>query len=182
MQSQCIIFTIIRNTRLAKLDDPNGPYNGIILAVAGLVRLNKTERISKILSPDESLYAVSQGALGIECRQDDLQTQALLEPLNHAETRMACIAERALLRTLEGGCTVPIGVNTKLDGNQLWMHGLVSSLDGQNVTEMKDSITLEEGLSPEKRDELAVELGHGVANRLIQNGADKILAELANSH
>ncbi|KAG1126176.1 hypothetical protein G6F61_002193 [Rhizopus arrhizus] len=168
------------NTRLAKLDDENGPFSGIILAVAGLVRLNMGDRISCKLSSSDSLYAVSQGALAIECREKDKEIMALLEPLNHANTRLMCLSERSLMRTLEGGCSVPIGVNTNLENNKLQLHGLVASLDGQNVVEYKDEINLEGAETREAREALAERLGNSVANQLLKDGADKILAELAH--
>ncbi|KAI7899123.1 porphobilinogen deaminase [Cokeromyces recurvatus] len=180
-----LTFTDVRgnlNTRLAKLDDENGSFSGIILAVAGLVRLGQGDRISQVLSASDSLHAVSQGALGIECRKEDDEIQKLLEALNHNDTRLTCLAERALMRTLEGGCSVPIGVNTKLENNILWLHGLVASLDGQVVVEHKEEISLEGVNTRDEREVLAEKLGHQVANTLLKNGADKILEELAHRH
>ncbi|KAI8996885.1 porphobilinogen deaminase [Pilobolus umbonatus] len=168
------------NTRIAKLDDENELYQGIILAVAGLVRLGKKDRISQILSPEDSLYAVSQGALGIECRANDNDTIALLEALNHDETRLVCLAERSLMRTLEGGCSVPIGVNTKLEGKKLKLHGLVSNLDGQEMVKFEDEISVDAD-TRDKREALAEQLGLSVANTLLKRGADKILKELGHS-
>ncbi|GAA5806299.1 porphobilinogen deaminase [Helicostylum pulchrum] len=176
-------FTDVRgnlNTRLAKLDNVEGPYTAIVLAVAGLVRLGKADRISQILSSHDSLHAVSQGALGIECREADEDVKELLEALNHNETRMTCLSERALMRTLEGGCSVPIGVNTKLEKDTLWMHGLVASLDGQNVIEYQETISLVNADTREKREAVAEELGVRVATLLYKRGANKILQELAH--
>ncbi|ORE06404.1 porphobilinogen deaminase [Rhizopus microsporus var. microsporus] len=171
---------ILINTRLAKLDDENGPFSGIVLAVAGLVRLNLGNRISQVLPPSDSLHAVSQGALAIECREGDDDTIAMLQPLNHADTRITCLAERALMRKLEGGCSVPIGVNTRLENNTLWLHGLVASLDGQHVVEHQDKVSLEEAKTQEAKEALAETLGRSVAETLLKNGADKILEELAH--
>ncbi|KAI7889721.1 porphobilinogen deaminase [Mucor mucedo] len=170
------------NTRLAKLDIEDSSYDGIVLAVAGLVRIDQGHRISQVLTASDSLHAVSQGALGVECRQNDEEVKELLESLNHDDTRITCLSERALMRRLEGGCSVPIGVNTKLDkeANTLWMHGLVSSLDGQNVVEYKDKISLKDADTREKREKLAEKLGSDVANDLCEKGADKILAELSH--
>lgn len=164
------------------MDAEDGPFSGIILAVAGLVRLGKGDRISQILEPSDSLHAVSQGALGIECRANDKEIQELLEALNHNDTRLTCLSERALMRTLEGGCTVPIGVNTRLDKekNTLWMHGLVASLDGQEVVEFSDEISLDDAHTRDERESLAEKLGRDVANTLYKNGADKILEVLAH--
>ncbi|KAI9477997.1 MAG: porphobilinogen deaminase [Benjaminiella poitrasii] len=178
-------FTDVRgnlNTRLAKLDDEEGPYSGIILAVAGLVRIGQGDRISEILSASDSLHAVSQGALGIECREGDKEIEELLDSLNHDDTRLSCLAERALMRTLEGGCSVPIGVNTRLENNTLWMHGLVASLDGQNVVEYKDQIDFGDAKKRDERERLAEQLGVQVAKTLCTLGADKILEELAHRH
>ncbi|KAF7722411.1 hypothetical protein EC973_003150 [Apophysomyces ossiformis] len=169
-----------RNTRLAKLDNPEGEYAAIILAVAGLVRLNQGHRISRILEPSESLHAVSQGALGVECRENDADCIALIEGLNHRETRLRCLSERSLMRTLEGGCSVPIGVNTSLEGSLLKLRGLVASVDGQNVVESEQEISLESGKDSKEQEELAIQLGVSVANKLKADGAEKILKELAH--
>ncbi|KAI9273730.1 porphobilinogen deaminase [Sporodiniella umbellata] len=169
---------ICKNTRLAKLDDEQGPFSGIILAVAGLVRLNMEDRISHKLEPSDSLYAVSQGALAIECREGDKEAFELLAPLNHEKTRLLCLCERSLMRTLEGGCSVPIGVQTSLENNHtLVLEALVASLDGQNVVQYQQSIQLSDSTS---RETLAEQLGRSVANHLLEQGADKILAELAH--
>lgn len=168
------------NTRLAKLDNPEGEYAAIILAVAGLVRLDMGDRISNVIPPKDSLHAVSQGALGIECREDDKDTRGLLDVLNHHPTRTMCLAERALMRRLEGGCTVPIGVNSNITDKTLTLHGLVASLDGQQMVEYESSISLEKSKSKEEDLVLAAELGVQVADELVNRGAGAILAELAH--
>ncbi|MBD2541605.1 hydroxymethylbilane synthase, partial [Coleofasciculus sp. FACHB-SPT36] len=109
------------NTRLAKLD--TGEYDGIILAVAGLHRLGMSDRIHQVIAPEVSLHAVGQGALGIECRAGDTEILELLKVLEHQPTAQRCYAERAFLRNLEGGCQVPIGVNTQIDGDTLTLTG-----------------------------------------------------------
>ena len=119
------------NTRLRKLDE--GHYDAIILSVAGLERLGMADRIHQTLAPEVSLHAVGQGALGIECREGDTEILSLLKTLEHEVTAYRCLAERAFLRELEGGCQVPIGVNTVLEGDTLTLTGLVASLDGQTV-------------------------------------------------
>ena len=124
------------NTRLRKLDE--GGYDGIILAVAGLQRLGMGDRIHQILPSAVSLHAVGQGALGIECRDGDADILNLLKVLHHDETGYRCYAERAFLRELEGGCQVPIGVNTVIAGETLTLTGIVASLDGQQI--VKDEI------------------------------------------
>nr|POE85084.1 porphobilinogen deaminase [Quercus suber] len=111
-------FTDVRGnigTRLSKLDDPNGEYSAIILAVAGLARLGMTERITSYLSKANGgmLYAVGQGALGIETRKGDARAAKLLSRVGCERSTRQALAERSLMRTLEGGCSVPIGVETE---------------------------------------------------------------------
>lgn len=154
------------NTRLAKLDA--GEYDALILAAAGLQRLNMADRIHQFIPAEISLHAVGQGALGIECRGDDAEVLLLLKALEHQPTAYRCYAERSFLRSLEGGCQVPIGVNTTLEGDQLTLLGIVISLDGQKVA--KDSVT---GLATE-----AEALGLELAQRLRQQGAQEILDEI----
>ncbi|CAO3599338.1 unnamed protein product [Absidia cylindrospora] len=178
-----LVYTDVRgnlNTRLSKLDDPKGPYAGIVLAVAGLTRINMGHRISHILTPAESLHAVSQGALGVECRENDPACEELLHSLNHTETRITCTSERSLMRTLEGGCSVPIGVNSSLDNNVLTLRGLVASLDGQRVVEHEAQTVLDLSASVDEQCQLASNLGVTVANKLIELGAGAILKELSH--
>jgi hydroxymethylbilane synthase len=154
------------NTRLQKLDA--GEYDAIILAVAGLRRLGMSDRIHQILPAEVSLHAVGQGALGIECRADDTEVLSLLKAIEHPPTRDRALAERAFLRSLEGGCQVPIGVNTQLDGDALTLTGIVASVDGKKV--VKDTVT------GEAQD--AEQVGIELAQRLRQQGAQEILAEI----
>jgi hydroxymethylbilane synthase len=154
------------NTRLAKLDA--GEYDALVLAAAGLTRLGFSERIHQVLPPDISLHAVGQGALGIECRTQDPEVLEIIKALEHGPTAQRCLAERAFLRQLEGGCQVPIGVNTKIEGDQLTLVGLVASLDGQRL--IKDQVT---GLASE-----AEQLGAELAERLRAQGAGEILAAI----
>jgi hydroxymethylbilane synthase len=154
------------NTRLRKLDE--GDYDGIILAVAGLIRMDMGDRIHEILLPDISLHAVGQGALGIECRTGDEEILKLLAVLSHGPTTARCLAERAFLRELEGGCQVPIGVNTVLDGDSLTLTGLVASLDGQRI--IKNTV---QGSQAE-----ADALGTQLAQHLRAEGAQEILDEI----
>ncbi len=154
------------NTRLAKLDA--GEYDALILAAAGLQRLDMSDRVHQILPPEVSLHAVGQGALGIECRAEDTEVLELLKALEHTPTAQRCYAERAFLRELEGGCQVPIGVNTDLEGDTLTLTGIVASVDGKTL--VKDSIT---GKATE-----AEQLGIELAKSLRQQGAQEILAEI----
>ena len=154
------------NTRLQKLD--SGDYDAIVLAAAGLQRLEMADRIHQIIPAEISLHAVGQGALGIECRSEDPEILHLLKALEHQPTAQRCYAERAFLRELEGGCQVPIGVNTFLNGDSLTLTGMVASVDGQKM--VKDTIT---GAAVD-----ADRLGIQLAQQLRQQGATEILAEI----
>lgn len=154
------------NTRIARLDA--GEYDALILAVAGLQRLGMDDRIHQILPVEISLYAVGQGALGIECRTDDLELRSLLSAIEHPATRDRVLAERAFLRELEGGCQVPIGVHTQLAGDRLSLTGLVACVDGTRL--IKDSVI--------GSVDTAEQLGLQLAERLRQQGAQEILQEI----
>ncbi|AHY44437.1 hydroxymethylbilane synthase [Stutzerimonas decontaminans] len=151
------------NTRLAKLDA--GEYDAIILAAAGLIRLGFGERIRSSIGVDESLPAGGQGAVGIECRTTDSELHALLECLNHAPTATRVVAERALNKRLNGGCQVPIACYAVLEGEQLWLRGLVGQPDGTLLLRA-------EGRAPAADAEA---LGVRVAERLLDQGAEQIL-------
>lgn len=151
------------NTRLAKLDA--GEYDAIILAAAGLIRLGFEHRISDSISVDDSLPAGGQGAVGIECRSADSEIHALLAPLHHQDTATRVTAERALNKHLNGGCQVPIACYAVLEGEQLWLRGLVGDPNGGLL------------LSAEARAPRAAAqaLGVQVAEDLLRQGADDIL-------
>lgn len=153
-------------TRLAKLDA--GEYDALILAAAGLERLEMSDRIHQIIPKEISLHAVGQGALGIECRADDSELLTLLKAIEHPPTRDRCLAERSFLRSLEGGCQVPIGVNTEISGDNLTLTGIVASVDGQKI--VKDTVT---GIANN-----AEALGKELAELLRQQGATEILSEI----
>ncbi len=164
-----LVFKDVRgnlNTRLAKLDA--GEYDALILAVAGLQRLGMGDRVHQVIPAEVSLHAVGQGALGIECRADDEEVLELLQALQHPETAARCYAERAFLRDLEGGCQVPIGVDTTITDNTLTLKGVVASLDGQTL--VKDSVS-----GPVSE---AESLGTALAQKLRQQGAQSILDEI----
>ncbi|PZQ97415.1 MAG: hydroxymethylbilane synthase [Aeromonas media] len=154
------------NTRLAKLDA--GDYDAIILAAAGLKRLEMAHRIAAFIEPEQSLPANGQGAVGIECRLDDHELHALLAPLEHPETRIRVLTERAMNRALQGGCQVPIGAYALVQGEEVWLRGLVGSPDGSRVIRDEIRGPLAEGEA----------LGHTLAQRLLAAGADVILAEV----
>ncbi|MHC5614475.1 MAG: hydroxymethylbilane synthase [Nostoc sp.] len=153
-------------TRLAKLDA--GEYDALILAAAGLERLGMSDRIHQVIPKEISLHAVGQGALGIECRSDDSELLSLLKAIEHPQTRDRCLAERSFLRFLEGGCQVPIGVNTEISGENLTLTGIVASVDGQKL--VKDTVT---GIANN-----AEALGIELAELLRQQGAQEILSEI----
>lgn len=155
-------------TRLGKLD--NGDYDAIILATAGLMRLELNERIRYEMPAEESLPAGGQGAVGIECRSDDQELIDLIKPLHHTETAYRVLAERAMNRRLEGGCQVPIGCYATLndDISEIWLRGLVGRPDGTLV--LRDEIR-----GPVDQ---AEQLGITLAERLLDAGAAEILKEV----
>lgn len=156
------------DTRLRKLDE--GQYDAVILASAGLRRLGLAERINAYIEPDEMLPAVGQGALGIETRVDDQAAIGFVSTLDHPPTRAACLAERSLLRSLGGGCQLPIAAHAFIRASQLRLDGLVTSVDGQSL--MRETITG----SPED----AALLGEALAARLLVKGADSLLKDLTS--
>lgn len=158
-------------TRLEKLR--SGDFDAIVLAVAGLQRLGLERVISEILPEDITLPAVGQGALGIECRAADDELLQLLQLISDPATEAAVRAERSFLATLEGGCSTPLGAHgtvTKTDGGRLQVSltGMVGSADGQHI--LRETLQGEDALS----------LGQTVAHRLLQRGADRILAAFNN--
>ncbi|MDP2559551.1 hydroxymethylbilane synthase [Psychrobium sp. 1_MG-2023] len=153
-------------TRLGKLD--NGEYDAIILAAAGLIRLELEQRIASFIEPEESLPAVGQGAVGIECRDDDERVKELLAPLEHKETRTRVLAERALNKRLEGGCQVPIGSYCVLNGDEFWLRALVGSPDG--------SVMLREEAKGPVAD--AEQTAIDLADRLLERGGREILQKV----
>jgi len=151
------------NTRLAKLDA--GEYDAIILAAAGLIRLGFEDRITSAISVDDSLPAGGQGAVGIECRSVDSEIHALLAPLHHQDTATRVTAERALNKHLNGGCQVPIACYAVLEGEQIWLRGLVGDPSG-------GLLLTAEGRAPRSD---AENLGVRVAEDLLSQGANDIL-------
>ena len=151
------------NTRLAKLDA--GEYDAIILAAAGLIRLGFEQRITSPISIEDSLPAGGQGAVGIECRSADPEIHALLKPLHHADTAVRVTAERALNKHLNGGCQVPIACYAVLEGEQIWLRGLVGEPSGGVLLSA-------DARAPRAH---ASELGVQVAEALLAQGAGDIL-------
>jgi hydroxymethylbilane synthase len=153
-------------TRLRKLDE--GQYAAIILAAAGLIRLELGDRIRQFISPENSIPAVGQGALGIEIRADRTDLIEVLAPLNHIDTQLCVEAERGFSRALAGSCTVPLGAYALRDGDHINMTGFVASVDGTQM--LRENIT---GLATN-----AEAVGRALAAKLVARGADKILAAL----
>lgn len=154
------------NTRLAKLDA--GEFDAIILASAGLKRLGMAERISQSLPTTVSLPAMGQGAIGIECRVDDLEVNQMLQVLHHEATNICVGAERAMNARLNGGCQVPIGGFAQINGEQLVMRGLVGHPDGSLIYRSERNGSIQQ----------AQEIGVAIAEDLLAQGADKVLADL----
>jgi len=153
-------------TRLRKLDE--GQYAAIILAAAGLIRLELGDRIRQFIAPEHSIPAVGQGALGIEISADRPDLIAILAPLNHPDTQVCVEAERGMSRTLAGSCTVPLGAYAVCEADNIRMTGFVASVDGKQML-------VETAVGSRVNAEA---LGKMLANQLISKGADKILATL----
>jgi hydroxymethylbilane synthase len=153
------------NTRLKKLDD--GEYDAIILACSGLSRLGFEDRIKQDLSPDESLPAVGQGALGIEIKVNDHEISRLIEPLSHKRTMTEVSAERALNATLQGGCSVAIGAFATSKGSELKLCGMVGNVNSGEIIRVEE---LGETSNP-------IDLGIRAANKLLSLGARELLNE-----
>ena len=154
------------NTRLNKLD--NGEYDAIILAAAGLLRLGFSQRITQYLSPEVSLPAIGQGAIGIECRSDDASTHELINVLHDPVTYTCVHAERAMNQQLQGGCQVPIAGYAELAADTLTLRGLVGRPDGSEIVRGKISGPAHE----------AAKLGVALADDLLARGARTILKDI----
>jgi hydroxymethylbilane synthase len=153
------------DTRVRKLDE--GQYDALVLACAGLRRLGMADRISAALAPAEVLPAVGQGALGVECRSDDAETVGIVSKLDHKFTRLACTAERALLRSLGGGCQLPIAGYAIVRDKRIRLDGLVADPQGRQLVKDRVAGGLEE----------AEQLGTMLGARLLEQGAATLMAE-----
>ncbi|XP_077064583.1 hydroxymethylbilane synthase, b isoform X2 [Siphateles boraxobius] len=183
------------NTRLKKLDE-NDDFSAIVLAAAGLRRMGWENRISQILGPEDCMYAVGQGALAVEVRARDRDILEMVSVLNDSDTVLSCIAERAFLKHLEGGCSVPVAVYTEVKNSQVYMTGAVFSLDGSdslketmqtsigsdNQTEEQEKVdekVQRVGITALKvsgaAQDAAVKLGVDLGNLLLSKGAKEIL-------
>ncbi|XP_071957430.1 porphobilinogen deaminase-like isoform X2 [Antedon mediterranea] len=182
------------NTRLRKLDDAND-YSALVLAKAGLERMGWNSRINQVLGPNECMYSVSQGAMAVEIRADDDKMIECLSKLQHMDTLLECVAERALLRKLEGGCSAPVGVYTDIKEGELHLTAAALSLDGSECVKMSMSTRVDFSSSSEIRESdnrqayssivapgkcsealKAVEdLGTDLAIKILENGGREIL-------
>jgi len=191
------------NTRLSKLDKSD-TYSAIILAAAGVIRMGWEHRITEYLDPQEHMFAVGQGSLGIECRKDDADMIRIISSLSDRDSLIRCLCERAFMKKLEGGCSVPIAVNTWFTGRVLHLRGGVYSLDGSECLEAEDDAdcddhrndhdddngeadSLEEHVcivSPSMTSQLlrrVTSLGENVAEQLLNMGATQILEKVRNA-
>ncbi|KAM6933234.1 porphobilinogen deaminase-like [Xenentodon cancila] len=181
------------NTRLKKLDEKQD-FAAIILAAAGLKRMGWENRISTILGPEDCMYAVGQGALAVECRARDTDILEMVSVLHDPDTVLRCIAERAFLKHLEGGCSVPVAVFTQVKDGQLYMTGAVYSLDGsdslketmqtsiaasdqslEKVDEQVQRVGVTATKVPADAQDRAERLGIELAELLLSKGAKEIL-------
>jgi hydroxymethylbilane synthase len=154
------------DTRLRKVE--SGEYDAVMLAKAGLDRLGCSHRISEVLSPDVCMPAVGQGAIAVECRANDTQSADVLEKLDHAETRTAIMAERALLSAIQGGCQVPLGAWARIERAELVLEACVCSVDGVHYVKQRATAPPEQARA----------LGEHMARLLIDAGAQSILEEV----
>jgi len=178
-----LVFKDVRgnlNTRLAKLDHPDGQYAALILAKAGLIRLGLKDRATSDVVPPTLFHAVGQGALAVEIREGDVRAQELCDKITHWQTRWCCLAERAFLRVLEGGCSVPVGIDSELklvsakDDEPQWsmrLVGTITALDGQRHIQEE----VRQDVSSAERGE---ELGAQLAKLLVESGGKEILDEI----
>jgi hydroxymethylbilane synthase len=154
------------NTRLRKLDE--GRYDAIVLAAAGLKRLGFAGRIAALLDPEESLPAVGQGAIAIECRADRAEVVAALAPLADASTTLATTAERAFSRALSGSCHTPLAAHAVPRHGELWLRGLVASRDGATVMRGEESAAVADAAAAEG-------LGRALARDFLARGAARLI-------
>ncbi len=165
------------NTRLKKLDEDQ--YDAIILAAAGLERLGWEERLSVILQPPIMYPAVGQGALGIECRVGDEATKSLLAQLTDAETRLTTLAERTVLARLQAGCHAPVGISCEVEHNKLSITVIVLSSDGKQSlqADLEADLSKLNSFDSDRTLQIAIESGEKIADELLGNGADVLIAE-----
>ena len=153
-------------TRIKKLEQ--GKFDAIVLARAGLERLNLTDKISFCFEPSEFIPAPAQGALAVQTRSDDTQTNSLIAAIDDGNNRTTTSAERKILTTMHCGCHAPVGAFANIDGDQIEIIAFISNVDGTNFIRRQTSGSIEEAES----------LAESIANDLLSSGGDKILATL----
>jgi len=168
-----LIFKDIRgnlDTRLKKLEE--GEIDVLVLAAAGIIRMGWSDKITEYLPWDIMLPAVGQGCIALEIRKDDKELADLLSMVDHRESRISSVAERSFLKTLEGGCQIPIGALGMIENNELILHGLVADLNGEKIfrDRVKEDVT-----EPERA-------GLLLAEKLIEKGAGNILKEIRDNY
>jgi len=154
------------DTRIKKLQSEN--IDGIVVAAAGVIRMGWEEKVTEYISPSQLLPAVGQGALGIETRENDLETNELIALLHHEDTGRTVTAERSFLRTLEGGCQIPIAAFGIIDNGRLSLNGMIGSLDGKVI--LRDQ--------SEDATENAEKIGTDLAEKLLSAGGKSLLNEI----
>ena len=166
------------DTRLRKLDAEDGPFDALILAAAGLIRIDLDSRITQLLDSENGgmMYAVSQGAIGIENRSNDPQVQGMIDKIDHKGTHMMIAAERSLLKTIEGGCSAPLGIETKWgtgsEKSQLMsLKAMVVSTNGKEMVEIDMTEVVKTVGDAES-------FGKKAGHELLVRGGDKILAAI----
>lgn len=163
-------------TRINKVLDPDGQYDGTILAHAGLERLELMHHAAEILSPEIMLNAPGQGALGVQCRKDE-ESSAFFKIIQHRSTWLAVTAERAFLAGLEGGCAVPVAALATMEKGELHLQGRVSAVDGSTQIEVSRSIEFLFDM-PEVEYSSAWQFGLDLAKEAVEQGAGKILTAI----
>ena len=158
------------DTRIRKLNE-SGEYDAIVLAMAGLERMGLGDEVTEIIAPEVMLPAPGQGMIAIECREDDVETIDILRAINHRETELQAISERAFLLRLGGDCNVPVGCYALLSRDSINLTGIISSPDGKVIIKKDANGPLDE----------ALELGGQLAELILDDGGDKILEELSHS-
>ncbi|XP_066565036.1 hydroxymethylbilane synthase a isoform X2 [Amia ocellicauda] len=169
------------NTRLKKLDEKDD-FSAIILAAAGLQRMGWEKRLGQLLSPEDCMYAVGQGALAVEVRAKDRDILDMVSVLHHPDTVLRCMAERAFLRHLEGGCSVPVAVHTEVKDSQLYMTGGVYSLDGsESLKETMQTSIASDNQVEDRADDSAQRVGITALNvaGVAQDAAERLGTDLA---
>lgn len=177
------------NTRLRKLNDEDSQYAAIVLALAGISRMGWSDRVGQVLDGEDMLYAVGQGALAVECRENDLSIMALLEPLHHRLTTARVVAERSFLCTLGGGCSAPVAVTSSVRDCTLSLTGAVWSLDGSETLRQAATVRLRSNPSddeyepprkcPYREHRLFVGVAPGLLSPTDLEAAEKLGADLA---